>query len=188
MSENQAQNVNNQEDDFTSTKGSGNTWNPKANEENIPYAPENRVYDATKQPNHSEKDVLIGYWVDKKEGVGKHKSTVISVVEKSTGKKFDVWLDTVLDGEFNKVPAMNILVKIEWLGTGLKKNMKEGQKGATYNLWSVGYKEKDTYNGGATVAVTPSVSNTKSENPQQSTPAATNISVSSTNDNDDLPF
>lgn len=183
---NQSKPVEQEDDGFTSTKGNGNTWDPKQNEDKIAYAPENRVYDATVQPDHKTKDVLIGYWIDKKDGVGKHGSSVITIEDKE-GVKHDVWLDTVLNSEFEKVPSMNILVRLEWLGTGLKKNMKEGQKGATYNKWAVGYKIDDVRPGAqATQKAVTNVAETKSE-PTPETSKQT-MSTSNTNDNDDLPF
>lgn len=177
------QQVETQDDGFTSTKGSGNTWDPKQSEDKIPYAPENRVYDATVQPNHKEKDVLIGYWINKKDGVGKHGSSVVTIQDKE-GVKHDVWLDTVLTGEFEKIPSMNILVKIEWLGTGLKKNMKEGQKSATYNKWNVGYKVDDVLAGAvATPSVSAPATETETDKGPQTTKQTAKMSAE-----DDLPF
>jgi hypothetical protein len=184
-----------QDDEWESTKGSGSSWNPKQDDEGIMYAPAERVYDATKQPNHAEKDILVGYYIDKRDGIGQYNSSVITVVEKSTGTKKDVWLDTVLAKELDKVPSMNILVKLEWLGTKLKKDKKEGQKGATFNAWDVKYNSKDVYQGGAPVPNVASEAQ-QSKSVPESTPAKPapvkgakmNVDEVSGEDTDDLPF
>lgn len=178
----------NEEDDFTSTKGSGNTWDPKQNEEKIPYAQENYPYDATAQANHKEKDVLIGYFVDRRDDIGKHKSSVITIQTKD-GEKKDVWLDTVLKQEIEKVPSMNILVRIEWTGTKLKDKMKAGQKGATYNTWNVGYKESDVLAGKEAVTNVAETASSPSDNATTPTPTDKVMNTgAAANDNDDLPF
>lgn len=196
------------QDDWESGNGSGNTWNPKQNADKIPYAPADRVYDATKQPDHAEKDILIGHWIDKREGIGQYNSDVITVVSQKDGKKYDVWLDTVLGKELEKVPSMNILVRLEWLGTKLKDKMKEGQKGATFNAWDVKWKSSDTYKGQGAKPVTstnvasseekpadqPTAESKVSETPKTKAPAATTAKKTEkvedvdTGDNDDLPF
>lgn len=192
MSE-KTQQVNSQEDDFTSTKGSGESWNPKANKDKVPYAPAERTFDATVQPDHKTKDILIGYFVDKREGVGQHLSTVHTFIVKDEQgqytKKVDVWGDTVLNKEIEKVPAMNILVKLEWLGQGVKKGMKEGQKGAGFNKWDVGYKADNVLPGAnADKNVASEVKVSETPPVQESKATEKSVVVNANDDTSDLPF
>ncbi len=181
--------------EFTSTKGSGKSWNPKQNADKVPYAPAERSYDATVQPDHKTKDIFIGYLIDIRHGIGEHNSTVYTFVPKSDlTDKIDVWGDTVLNKEFEKVPGMNILCKIEWLGQGVKKDKKEGQKGAAFNKWFVGFNTDFVLPGKTATKLAPKteeIAEEKTETPAVENKAAEkNVVIPTTMvaDNDDLPF
>ena len=102
---------------FKSTKGSGVVWNPKVD------ASGNERTKAT------EDDILDGYYVNRKDGVGQHGSTVFSI-QKDDGETVDVWGDTVLTSEMSK-PEVRIgsYVRLQWHGRKLKKSFdKPGVK------------------------------------------------------------
>jgi len=92
---------------FESTKGSGNVWNP--------------TQDAEGNPKFvgTEKDILDGYYIHKKEGVGQNNSNVYTL-ETEEGVKNEVWGTKLLNDEFEKI-RLGKYCRIQWHG---KKQVK----------------------------------------------------------------
>jgi hypothetical protein len=100
---------------FKSTKGSGNVWNPKKDAE------------GNERMTASENDYLDGYYSNRKDNVGEHSSSVFTFTQKETGEETDVWGDTVLTSEMEKI-RLGKYVRIQWHGRKLKKAFTAGTK------------------------------------------------------------
>src|ERR1044072_8354986 len=100
---------------FKSTKGSGNVWNPK------------KDADGNERVKATDKDYLDGYYSGRKDNVGEHSSSVFTFTNKETGEETDVWGDTVLSSEMEKI-RLGKYVRIQWHGKKLKKAFAEGTK------------------------------------------------------------
>lgn len=96
---------------MTSTRGSGNTWDP--------------TVDAEKNPKEEAlpTDFLEGYYVGRKDGVGEYGATVITI-ETEEGERFDHFLRTSVKEEIAKV-RYGTFIKIQWHGMKLKKAAKD---------------------------------------------------------------
>lgn len=99
---------------YVSEKGSGNVWNPKVNPDGSPKA---KATDA---------DILEGFYIARKDGVGQYSSSVITIQD-DNDVKHDVWLDTTLKGEIDKKKFGQWLC-LQWLGKKLKKSSESKPK------------------------------------------------------------
>lgn len=116
---------------FNSVKGSGNTWNPKED------ADGKAKYDVEE---NDPSNVLQGFYVDKKDGVGEHGSS-IAVIEDDNQVRWDVWLDTVLNDLFSRV-RLGSYVQLVFEGKKLKKasmgkNPNKLEKTDYFNKWDL---------------------------------------------------
>lgn len=116
------------DDEFESVKGPSNVWNPTKDEEGDP------------RTEATDSDFITGYYVDRKDGVGEHDSTII-VLEKKDGEKVSVWATKMLKDEIEKV-RLGQFIKIQWLGKKLTKagSLKPEKKRTStdsYHAWDV---------------------------------------------------
>jgi hypothetical protein len=112
---------------FKSTKGSGNVWNPKKDTE------------GNERTTATDKDYLDGYYSGRKDNVGEHGSSVFTFTDKETGEDTDVWGDTVLTSEMDKI-RLGKYVRIQWHGKKLKKsfaNAKTMTATNSFHNWEV---------------------------------------------------
>lgn len=136
------------DDEFESVAGPKDVWNPTKDKE------------GDSRTEATPDDYLIGYYIDKKEGVGQNDSTVFTVERKSDGKRLSVWGTRILVDEMDKV-RIGSLVKITWLGkkltkAGALKPEKKRTSTDSYHAWEVGVSKNDTSRiGGAAQNVTP---------------------------------
>lgn len=108
--------------------GNGNVWNPTIDADGV---------DIT-EPGADA--FLEGYYTNKKDDVGKFSKSVIEVTTEED-VKYDVWLNTVLEGKFAEV-RIGQFVRITYLGWQLKKGMetknpKTLKSTDYYKNWSV---------------------------------------------------
>lgn len=165
---------------FVSTKGSGVTWNPKVDGSG------NEKLKAT------EEDVLDGYYVNRKEGIGPHLSTVFSI-QKDDGETVDVWGDTVLTSEMSKPEVrLGAYVRLQWHGKRLKKpfdkpGVKITDKNSFHN-WEV-FIDNDVplLNGGTGSNVKPET-NYATSGPSNVKPGSVAGQSFAAKQEDDLPF
>jgi hypothetical protein len=68
-----------------------------------------------KDSNLKENDELHGFFIGKKENVGKFNATIY-IIEDKEDKKLDVWGSTVLDSAFDQI-KLGAEVKITFIGT-----------------------------------------------------------------------
>jgi len=133
----------NQNDEWESTKGSGNSWNPTKDEDGDP------------RTEATPEDYLDGYYVDKKENVGQYNATVYTL-QKEDGEKVDVWGTTALNGEMDKV-RMGSFIRIKWLGklptkAGALIPEKKRKSTDSFHSWEVLVNKKKEPIGGAKLA------------------------------------
>jgi hypothetical protein len=156
---------------FTSTKGSGQSWNPKVNADGSP------------KMEALETDYLDGYYASRRDGVGQYNSTVVTI-QKDNDERVDVFCDTVLGGEMDKV-RLGQYVRIQYKGKKLKKAALNKAPGALrdtdyFNDWEV-FVDTDVAPLGGAVGGTQHKPESNAGNPSN------NIQVVSL-DGDDLPF
>jgi len=77
-----------------------------------------------------EKEEIEGTYVEKKEGVGKHKSNLYILEEIGGDTRTGVWGSTVKDSKFAQIP-LGHMVRIE------PPVVKEGQSGRTYKDYRI---------------------------------------------------
>lgn len=161
------------DDEFESTSGPTDVWNPTKDENGDP------------REEATEEDVLIGYYMDVKHGVGEHNNTVFTIERKSDGKRLSVWGTKVLVDEMEKV-RIGSLVRIKWLGkeltkAGAQKTPKQRKSTDSFHKWEVGVSTKDTSRiGGAAQNVTTP--------PAKAKEATASNQVAPPQEEEDLPF
>lgn len=156
-------------DDFTSVKDFGQNWNPKKDAEG------NERHEAT------DADFVLGYYVKKEDGVGKHGSTVHQL-ESEEGIKISIWGDTVLNAHFDKV-KLGSFVKVKWEGRRRKKDVKESAPITdknSFNDWDIRVHKTKVYEGLA--------EGSPLFNEKETKAPVTNKAMAQEQVNDDLPF
>ena len=148
------------DDEFESTKGPANTWNPTKDENGKPRTKSN------------DDDFVVGYYVDAKHGVGEFKS-MLYTIEKKDGERVSVWGSKVLDDEMEKV-RLGSFIKIKWLG---KQSPKSG-KGSDFHMYDVLTSKKEA----------PKEVNVRAEAPVSDAKPRAKADVVSDDDDDDIPF
>lgn len=112
---------------FKSTKGSGNVWNPKKDS------------DGNERVEAKPSDFLDGFYVDRRDGVGEFNSSVFTFRNKETDEETDVWGDTVLTSELDKI-RLGKYVRVQWHGKKFKKafqNAKTFTQTNSFHDWEV---------------------------------------------------
>lgn len=118
---------------FTSRNGTGNVWNPTINE------------DLTPKMKGEEGDFIHGYYVELKNNIGKHGSSV-AVLQKEDGTRVDIWANSVLVDKLGQY-RLGEFLEIRFEERVLKKG-SENKKPALlgkddyYIKWSVGVDEE----------------------------------------------
>lgn len=79
---------------------------------------------------------VVGFYIDKKQDVGKHNSTLY-VLKLKDGQIVSLWGSTLLDGKFDKIPSLGCMVSVEFLG--VKQPKRPG--GNEYKDFMVMYDE-----------------------------------------------
>ena len=157
------------DDEFESTKGPENTWNPTKDENGDP------------RTEATDEDCLIGYYVDAKHGIGEHGSSVYTI-EKKDGEKVSVWGTKVINDEMEKV-RLGSFIKIKWLGKQLTKAGKEKSAAKrtskdSFHMWDVLVSKKEA----------PKEVNVRAEAPVSDAKPRAKADVVSDEDDDELPF
>ena len=97
--------------EWESKKNDGDTWNPTKNA------------DGTPRFKASKEDVLDGYYVSKKTGIGENNATVY-VIQKKDGTKLQVWGTKSLNDQMESI-RIGKYIRIQWHG---KELTQEGAK------------------------------------------------------------
>jgi len=131
----------NRQRNLKSQKGStgGELFDPKSTEKNSFHF----------NPADKKSNVLEGYLLEIKEGVGQNNSDVIEIHEAlpdgTLVRKRSLWSDKVLEDQFNSIltnPAYGLgcFVVVEYQGRKLKKGVPVGtpwNKGNSFHMWEV---------------------------------------------------
>lgn len=179
-----AQNDANANDEWESTKGSGEIWNPTKDEEGDP------------RTEATDDDYIDGFYVDVKHGVGENNATMHTLQIRGgekDGEKVNVWGTKALNGELEKV-RMGSLVRIKWLG---KKPTKAGAlipekkrtSKDTFHAWEVLTNKKVApLDLGSGFSGSSKAADNTSSNSVSSNKATQNASFAAKQEEDDLPF
>jgi len=171
--------MSNDTNEWESTKGTGDVWNPTKTEDGDP------------RTEADENDILDGYYKDIKHDVGPNNATLYAIQQKD-GSVLNVWGTKALNDEMDKI-RIGQFIRIKWLGKqltkagALKAPNKRGSIDSFHN-WEV-FQSKTVPNKDFGVSSSASV---------PSTPAAANAVINggqgipkapvNTAPVDDLPF